>query len=255
MGRFSGKVAVVTGGGSGIGAATAKAFALEQATVVVADVNTQGGEAVVQEIISQGGSAIFVPTDVAKEDSVANLFAKAREITGKVDIVHANAGIFRPKPITELTLEEWELTIGVNLTGVMLTCKYAIKSMLETGGGAIINTASIAGLVANPVSPAYCASKGGVIALTRCLALDYAKQGIRVNAVCPGGVDTPMSQLPSDATPEQKEAAAAAARALHPIGRMGKPIEIANMVLFLASDEASFATGQCFIVDGGYTVQ
>lgn len=254
MNRFSGKVAVVTGGSSGIGAVTASAFAREGAEVVVADLNENAGQEVVNEILSQGGSAVFVQTDVAQEDSVANLFAKAEEIKGKIDIVHANAGIYRTTPIAELTLEEWNLVIGVNLTGVMLTGKYAVRSMLKTGCGAIVNTASIAGLVGNPQSPAYNASKGGVVLLTKNMALDYAKQGIRVNAVCPGGVDTPLTQLPSTATQEQRDAAAKMAATLHPLGRMGRPEEIANAVLFLASEQASFITGHCMVVDGGYTI-
>lgn len=253
--RFSGKVVVITGGGSGIGAATARAFALEGAKVIVADLNENAGQEVVNQILSQGGSATFIQTDVAQEDSVANLFAKAEEIKGKIDIVHANAGIYRTNSVADLPLEEWNLVIGVNLTGVMLTGKYAVRSMLETGGGTIINTASIAGLVGIAESPAYNAAKGGVVLLTRNMALDYAKQGIRVNAICPGYVETPLIQNHIQSFPEAEgKAMYEGLFALHPMGRLATPAEIAKAVLFLASDDASFITGHTLTIDGGYTI-
>lgn len=246
--RLNGKVAIITGGTFGIGESTALLFGKEGAKVVIAGRNMEKGEMVVNQIKEQGGDAIFVKTDVAKEEDVIKLVRETEDTFGKVDILFANAGVGAMGDIHETSLEDWNFMISVDLTGVFLCSKHAIPAMLKNGGGSIINCASILGHVGQPSVSAYAAAKGGVVNMTRSAAVTYASKGIRVNAVCPGYIDTPMLENLDDSMKKHLES-------LHPIGRLGKPEEVANAVLFLASDESSFVTGANLLVDGGYTAQ
>jgi NAD(P)-dependent dehydrogenase (short-subunit alcohol dehydrogenase family) len=249
--QFEGKVALVTGGASGIGGASALAFAREGAKTVVADVLVEGGEETVRIIKEARGDAFFVRTDVSKAAEVEALIQKIVETYGRLDYAHNNAGIAgADAPTADCTEENWDHTIAVNLKGVWLCMRYEIPQMLEQGGGAIVNTASTAGLVGLEGSPAYCASKGGVVQLTRAAALDYAKAGIRVNAVCPGVIRTPMVE-PLVGNRETE----ARLIAMEPIGRLGKPEDVAEAVVWLCSDAASFVTGTAMPVDGGLVAQ
>jgi NAD(P)-dependent dehydrogenase (short-subunit alcohol dehydrogenase family) len=248
--KFEGKVALVTGAASGIGRASALAFAREGAKAVVADVLAEGGQETVRMIKEAGGDGLFVRTDVAKAAEVESLIQETVDTYGRLDFAHNNAGIAGDEaPTADCTEENWDHTIAVNLKGVWLCMKYEIPQMLKLGGGAIVNTASTAGLVALEGSPAYCASKGGIIQLTRAAALDYATAGIRVNAVCPGVIRTPMveNQLSTEAEADLI--------AMEPIGRMGKPEEVAEAIVWLCSDAASFVTGNAMPVDGGLVAQ
>ncbi|MCL4078421.1 SDR family oxidoreductase [Coriobacteriia bacterium Es71-Z0120] len=252
MADLTGKVALVTGAASGIGRESALAFARAGAKVVVSDVMVEGGEETVAMIRDGGGDAIFVECDVSKEDDVKRLVARTIEAYGRLDCAHNNAGIEgTPAPIVECTEENWDRTLGINLKGIWWCAKYEIPEMLKVGGGAIVNTASIAGLVAFPALPAYTASKHGVVGLTKSIALDYATQNIRCNAVCPGVIHTPMVDRLTNEDPE----ALKGLQALEPIGRLGKPSEIADAVVYLCSDEASFITGAALPVDGAYVAQ
>lgn len=252
--RLAGKVAVITGAASGIGRATAALFAREGARLVLADVNEQTGEELAETFRAQGGEAVFVQTDVTSEADVQRMVAAAVERFGRLDILFNNAGIVRRSPVAECTLEEWEQVFAVNVRGVFLGCKHAVPVMQKQGGGVIVNTGSGASFIASPNSPAYTASKGAVLQLTKQVAVDYAKDGIRVNAVCPGVVDTPL-MAPAFARGGDTEAGKAAFAAKHPLGRLAKADEVAKAVLFLASDESSFSTGSALMVDGGYTAQ
>ncbi|GLX67267.1 SDR family NAD(P)-dependent oxidoreductase [Paenibacillus glycanilyticus] len=246
--RFQDKVAVVTGGASGIGEATVRAFAAEGAKVVIADFSERGTE-VAEELNKQGLDAYFVKTDVTNEDSVKAMVDATVEKYGKLDIMFANAGIGAEGQSHELELKDWQRMIDINLTGVFLSDKYAIAQMLKQGtGGAIVNCGSIHSHVARNTIPAYAAAKGGVKLLTQSNGIAYAQQNIRVNAICPGYIDTPLLK---DASDEARNYLVS----LHPMGRLGKAEEIAKSVLFLASDDASFVTGTTLTVDGGYTAQ
>jgi NAD(P)-dependent dehydrogenase (short-subunit alcohol dehydrogenase family) len=250
--EFEGKVAVVTGAASGIGRASALAFASNGAKTVVADVSIEGGEETVRMIKAAGGDALFVRTDVSKAAAVETLIHKVVETYGRLDYAHNNAGIVGTvAPTADSTEEDWDRTIAVNLKGVWLCMKYEIPQMLKHGAGAIVNTASVAGLVGTLGAPAYCASKGGVVQLTRAAALEYAKAGIRVNAVCPGVIRTPMVEGLIGGQAEAEAGFIAA----EPIGRLGKPEEIAEAVVWLCSDAASFVTGVPMPVDGGWVAQ
>jgi NAD(P)-dependent dehydrogenase (short-subunit alcohol dehydrogenase family) len=247
---LQGKVAIVTGASSGIGRATALAFAREGVKVVVSDVNVPGGEETVRLIKAQGGEAIFVRCDVSQEDEVKALVEITLTTYGRLDFACNNAGIGGDlAPTADYSLEGWNRVIGINLTGVFLCMKYEIPAMLRQGGGAIVNMASILGHVGFAGAPAYVAAKHGVIGLTKNAAIEYAKQGIRVTAVCPAFIHTPM--VDDGLTPEAK----AQVEAAHPIGRMGNPEEVAELVVFLCSDGASFITGNPILVDGGYVAQ
>jgi NAD(P)-dependent dehydrogenase (short-subunit alcohol dehydrogenase family) len=248
--KLAGKVAVVTGAASGIGKATALLFADEGGSIVVADRDEAGGEHVVEEIRRRAAAAQFTKTDVSKPGDVRAMVQAAIDAYGRLDIIFNNAGIEGEmnKPTVDCTLDNWHRVIEINLTGVFLGMKYAIPEMLKTGGGSIINNASMAGLVGFAGIPAYCASKGGVIQLTKCAAMEYAAQGIRVNAICPGVIWTPMVARATGGSAEIE----AAFKALEPVGRFGAAEEIARMALFLASDESTFCTGAPFIVDGGF---
>lgn len=245
MGRLQNKVALITGGASGIGAATARLFVQEGAKVVLADLNEEKGKAFEAELKTQGAEAVFVKANITSEEEVASLFKQAIAAFGKVDIVFNNAGIGRVHPTHELEYSEWRNTVNVDLDGVFLVARESIREMLKTGGGTIVNTASMYGWVGSPGSAAYNAAKGGVINLTRSLALEYADQNIRINALCPGFIDTPI--IPEE---NKKELAA-----ITPMKRLGQAEEMATAVLFLASDESSYMTGGSLIVDGGYTAQ
>jgi NAD(P)-dependent dehydrogenase (short-subunit alcohol dehydrogenase family) len=250
--QFSGKVALVTGAGSGIGRASAQAFANAGASVVVADVVVAGGEETVQLIKKAGGEASFVQADVSKASEVEALVRHTVETYGRLDYAHNNAGIEGAAAGTVDHPEDvWDRVIAINLKGVWLCMKYEIPEMLKQGGGAIVNTASVAGLTGSAGSIAYTASKHGVVGLTRATALEYAKQGIRVNAVCPGGVRTAMVErvIGGDPTIE------AYITALEPMGRLAAPEEVAQAVVWLCSDTSSFVTGVPMPVDGGWTAR
>ncbi|PKW25926.1 3-oxoacyl-ACP reductase [Phycicoccus duodecadis] len=244
-GRLAEKVAVVTGGCSGIGLATVRRFAEEGATVVVADLADEAGEALAAEI---GGT--YVHCDVSSKDDVDALFATALERHGRVDIAFNNAGISPPEDdsILDTDLDAWRRVQEINLTSVYLCCKAVIPIMLEQGGGSIINTASFVAVMGAATSQiSYSASKGGVLSMTRELGVQFARQGIRVNALCPGPVNTPLLKELFASDPER-----AARRLVHvPMGRFAEPEEMASAVLFLASDDSSFMTASTFLVDGG----
>lgn len=252
MGTFAGKVALVTGGSFGIGRATAVAFAREGARVVIADVDVAGGEETVAKIVALKGEATFVRTDVSKLDQVAALVEATVKAYGRLDCAFNNAGIEGVMtPTHETTEENWDRVIAVNLKSVWLCMKYELPHMLRQGHGSIVNCASIAGLVGFPSAPAYVASKHGVVGLTRTAALENAKLGVRVNAVCPGIIRTPMIDRATGGKAEVE----AAFLAGQPIGRMGTPEEVASLVLWLCSDGASLMTGQAIAVDGGWVAQ
>ncbi len=244
-GRLADKVAVVTGGCSGIGRATVRRFAEEGATVVVADLLDGPGEELAAEV---GG--LFVHCDVASAEEVDRLFATAVDRYGRVDVAFNNAGISPPEDdsILDTDLDAWRRVQDVNLTSVYLCCKAVIPIMLDQGGGSIVNTASFVAVMGSATSQiSYSASKGGVLSMTRELGVQFARRGVRVNALCPGPVNTPLLQELFAADPER-----AARRLVHvPMGRFGEPEEMANAVLFLASDESSFVTASTFLVDGG----
>lgn len=246
------RVALVTGGSSGIGKAAALAFADAGYRVVVADVSVEEAQDTVEQIRSRNREAFFVETDVSEPDEVAALIEATIATYGQLDCAFNNAGIEGEMAgIVECTEENWDRTLAVNLKSVWLCMKREIPAMLEHGGGAIVNCASIAGLVGFNGLPAYTASKHGIIGLTRSAALEYAQRGIRINAVCPGVIQTPMVERVFGEHPDMK----AQLTASEPVGRLGDPDEIAAAVLWLCSDQASFVIGQAIAVDGGWTAQ
>ena len=251
--RFAGKVALVTGAGSGIGQATALAFARDGASVAAVDIAPAAGEETVRMIRSAGGEAIFIRADVTNETDVKNMVARTVEQYGRLDCALNNAGASdKPTaPTAECEKESWDRTIALDLTSVFLCMKYELQQMLKQGGGAIANTASEMGLIAHPIIPGYVAAKHGVVGLTKSTALAYIKNGIRVNAVLPGHTDTPIYDPIRKANPQ-------AIRFLEeetPIGRLAKPEEIASAVLWLCSDEASYCSGHALVIDGCNTIK
>ena len=251
MGRLDGKVTLITGGASGIGRVAADVFAAEGAPVVVADVTDDAGNAAVEAITAAGGQAFYVHSDVSRADDAEAMVHAAVERYGRLDVLYNNAGILPPDDAATLETPEatWDRVVDVNLKGVWLGCRAGIPALLESGGGSIVNVASLVALMGSAVPQiAYTASKGGVLSLTREIAVEYARQGIRVNALCPGPIDTPlMAELMGDP-------AWAARRLVHiPMGRPGRAEEIAKAAMFLASDDSSFMTGASLVVDGGIT--
>lgn len=252
MMNFSDKVALVTGGNSGIGQAAAIAYAQQGAKVVIAGRRSIEGEETVKAIKDAGGEAFFIQTDVIQESDVKVMVDKTVEMFGRLDIAFNNAGAYGENPsLSEQPDSEYDRIMNVNVRGVWLSMKHEIAQMQSQGNGAIVNTSSILGMVAMPSVPLYTASKYAVEGLTKAAALQYAKSGIRINAVGPGAIETAMLENATDGQDEAKAYMAG----LHPMGRVGKPSEVANAVLWLSSDDASFVTGETLMVDGGYIAQ
>ena len=250
--RLQNKVALITGGTSGIGEAVASLFAREGAKIAITGRNETRGHAVTAHILESGGRAIFVRTDVRHAAECKRAVDATLDSFGRLDILFNNAGVFYPQTTLECSEEEWDLQIDINLKGTFLMSKYALEPMIARGGGVIINNSSGWGLVGGDKAVAYCASKGGLVLLTKAMAIDHGRQGIRVNCICPGDVDTPM--LPEDARRRGLEWKTYLAGCENrPMGRIGTPEEIAKAVLFLASDDSSFMTGAALVVDGGGT--
>ena len=248
--RMEGKVALITGGTSGIGSAAAIRLAGEGAAVAITGRNPERGNSVVSRIIDDGGEAIFIKSDVRRAEDCRNAVDETLKRFGKIDVLFNNAGVFHPKTVPECTEEEWDETIDSSLKGAFLMSKYVLPSMIEQGSGSIIHTSSGWGILGGNDAAAYCAAKGGLVVMAKAMAIDHGPQGVRVNCVCPGDVLTPM--LHDDAekrgmTWDEYEAGAVR----RPLGRIGTVDEIADAVLFLASDESSFVTGESLVVDGG----
>lgn len=250
--RLANKVALITGGTSGIGEATAILFAKEGASIAIAGRSEKRGHAVMDKILETGGKAIFVRTDVRKAAECRRAVDGTLRAFGRLDILFNNAGVFYPHNIVDCTEEEWDLQLDINLKGTFLMSKFALPHMIQQESGVIVNNSSGWGIAGGDSAVAYCTSKGGVVLLTKAMAIDHGRQGIRVNCICPGDVDTPM--LPKDARMRglrwEDYLAGCANR---PLGRIGTVDEIAKAVLFLASDDSSFMTGAALVVDGGGT--
>lgn len=254
MMRLADKVAIITGAGSGMGRATALLFAREGAKVVVADCDHNTGEETVSLIEKGGGEGTFVPVDVSKAADAERMVKTTLDRYDTLDILVNNAGIYSQGDVVETTEEEWHRILGVNLTGVFLCSKYSVPVMIQSGGGDIVNVASEAGIVGIKNQVSYNVSKSGVIALTRSMALDFAPHNIRVNCLCPGRTLTPLVEKVI-AEAEDPESTRRALEEDRPLKRMGRPGEIAAGILFLVSDECTYATGSTLVVDGGYTTQ
>ena len=248
--RLKDKTAIITGGGTGIGRATAILFAKEGANVMIVGRRAAPLEDTVAAIKAEGGQAAWLSVDVSKAGDIQTMVEETIKLYGRIDVLFNNAALFMGfgKTIVELTEEEWDGLMAVNLKGVFLCCKYVIPHMIRQGGGAIINCSSIAGHIGQRKQSAYNAAKGGVELLTKCMALDFAGNKIRVNAVCPAWVEIDFNR-------DQIEQSGAEVLKLHPIGRFGQPEDVAPAVLYLASDESSWVTGASLMIDGGYTAQ
>ncbi|MEU9103179.1 SDR family NAD(P)-dependent oxidoreductase [Streptomyces xanthophaeus] len=246
---FKDTVVVVTGAASGIGKQTAIEFARQAAKVVVADIDEKSAAAVVADLTRDGHDAIFIRTDLTSEADCRHLITTAAETYGAVDVLVNNAGIEISTPLHEMTEQEWDRLVDTNLKSMFLCSKHALRTMVDAESGVIVNVCSVSGLVAWPGIAAYNATKGGVMMLTKSLAVDYARYNIRANCVCPSIIDTPMTDtsIGHDASVKEEKAK------LNPIGRLGTPEDVANAILFLASEKASFITGAALTVDGGYT--
>ena len=255
--RLENKVAIVTGAGQGIGDAAAIKMAEEGAKVVVSDINEQTGNAVAERIRGAGGEAVFVSADVSNVDDVKALMAATKDAFGRLDVLHNNAGVHETNfseqaKSTELDEAVWDKVIGINLKGVWMCSKYAAPLLADSGGGAIVSAASIGGLIGYPMGSAYGPSKAGVVQLTRVMAIELAPDNIRVNCYAPGNVDTPMVQKYYDSgSPEEQEMIKAQVVGTHLFKRLGRPEEVANLIVFLASDDSSMMTGSCVVIDLG----
>ena len=254
MGRLDGKVALITGAGGGQGRAAALMFAKEGARVVISDVKVEGGNETVQMVRAAGGQAEFIASDVSKAAQVEAAVQCAVRHYGALHIMYNNAAVLHRKdaPVTTLDEQIWHQVLDINLKGVFLGCKFAVPAIIAAGGGSIINTSSLAGLLGVGNVHAYTAAKGGVISLTRAVAMSYAKDKVRCNVICPGAVDTPM--MAHVLHSENRRLREGFERG-HPIGRVGTPEDIAAMALYLASDESSWVTGSVFTIDGGNSAQ
>jgi NAD(P)-dependent dehydrogenase (short-subunit alcohol dehydrogenase family) len=253
--RLARKVALITGAGAGIGRATALLFAEEGAKVVVQDVKATAAEETVQLIMKAGGEAVAIGGDVAARVDAEAMVKKAVDTYGRLDVLFNNAGIWRGGTLLDISEEDWDRTMDVNVKGIYLVSRYAVRQMMRQEGGAIINAASVAALRGSPMSAAYNASKGAVLLLTKCMALDFGRYGIRVNCTCPGVIETHMADelltYRSLGDDDRKQALLETYEERHASGRLGRPEEVAKIVLFLASDESSFVTGAAWPVDGG----
>jgi len=254
MKKFAGKKVFISGGATGIGRAAAFLFARQGAVVTIFDWDVDNGEKCIQEILAAGGNGIFLSGNLIYPDEVEKAVEQSLNAFGGIDILINNAGVESSYSVHEMPVEEWDRVMAVNLRGMYLMAKAVIPIMKKSGGGAIVNTASISGLVGWPLSAAYCASKGGVIQLTKQMAVDYARDNIRVNCVAPGTTLTPLIErlFQQESDPEQAKQQIAR---MHPLGRFARPEEIAQAILFLASEDASFITGAVLPVDGGYTAK
>lgn len=252
--RLKDKVAIITGAGSGIGQATAVLFSKEGAYVVIADIDKEKGTITLDLIKNQNGDAIFVETNVSNAESVRKMVNAALDNYGKIDILVNNAGIFFDAKVIDMTEDEWNRIMDINLKSVFLCCKYCIPEMIKNKGGSIVNISSESGIIGEKDLSAYCVSKSGIIALTKCIAIEYAEYNIRANSVCPGTIETALVK-------DFIRKAADPAKALHdfqcvrPANRLGHPNEIAAGILYLASDESPYATGSILSIDGGFTAQ
>lgn len=253
--RFEGKTAVVTGAATGIGEAVALAFGREGANVAVVDVNREAAEETLAAIEAEGGVGIAVIADVSKAADCEHIANETVSAFGGINYLVASAGIQTYGTVVDTDEDTWDRTLSVNLKGIYLAAKYCVPEMITGGGGAIVNVASVQGLMSQPNVAAYAASKGAVIAMTRTMALDHAKDNIRVNSLCPGSIDTPLLRFAADMiSPEDPAGAIMEWGKLHPLGRVGQPSEMAEVVLFLVSEAASFMTGAAVVADGGLTI-
>jgi NAD(P)-dependent dehydrogenase (short-subunit alcohol dehydrogenase family) len=253
--RLANKVALVTGAGTGIGRATVMLLAQEGASVVAQDVNADTVQETVQLIEQAGGEAVSIGGDVTSRADAEAMVKKAADTYGRLDVLFNNAGIWRGGTILDISEEDWDRTMSVNVKGIYLVSRYAVQHMMRQASGSIINAASVAALRGSPMSAAYHASKGAVLLLTKCMAVDFGRYGIRVNCICPGIIDTQMADqlltYRSLGDDDRKQALLETYEERHPVGRFGQPAEVAKVVLFLASDESSFVTGAAWSVDGG----